>query len=677
MEQAATAARRANAARDTEHAGAAEETAELWRQVVRTPLVTKGILSNGGDTATLTLETADLDEDTRVSYERVFSTLPPPHRQEGDGGHPLPPVTSAVPAAALPPTFPSPTRRHSVRFVAGAAGAAAAKGGSRGRVELWGPAGLLASARTTGVHGRVPTSQQLQAVAWSDDERRVVYVAERAVQAAPAKLWEEGGGGAGGAGGRGAFHARDTWGEQLADFSECGLFVADFCGYGGEGVVEAAVDDAWTRDRSCALPVFVEDDLVAFVARPHAPLRAGLVFYNSRPTTLYTLRLPQQQRQAGPKTSGRAERNQPAEVLDAPCSIAAMRLRPGMRELVVLHAENTALHGSALSMARVCLVGGGPPLPVVASPRGDVVGDAFPGFFTFGGNADLHVSSTVAYVGSVCRSAAVVYEVPLAAPGQTLPRLLSAGWGGGGGCSWRILDVLDGVLLACSSSAVALPTVSAVRVATPSGAASGGGGGGGGSNAAAPQVVKLFSSQDVHAGVGGGDGTRRLLDSLRTEVRSFPEHHGSEVLVHRGTGWVAGGGGPPPPTVVFLHGGPHSADTNSYAHVPLFFLLLGFDFLSVNYGGSLGFGQRRVEELPGHIGTSDVSDVVGVLRGLGYLAADDDDDGAGGARPAAGQRLFVSGGSHGGFLSAHLTAQHPRLPRHGDAQPCDQPQRHA
>ncbi|KAL7416987.1 Alpha/Beta hydrolase protein [Mrakia frigida] len=78
----------------------------------------------------------------------------------------------------------------------------------------------------------------------------------------------------------------------------------------------------------------------------------------------------------------------------------------------------------------------------------------------------------------------------------------------------------------------------------------------------------------------------------------------------------------------------------------------GFAVASVNYSGSLGFGEKAVQSLVGECGVLDVSDSVGVVeewkrlwRGKG--------DGKG--------KLFISGGSHGGFLTAHLTSLYPDL----------------
>lgn len=63
----------------------------------------------------------------------------------------------------------------------------------------------------------------------------------------------------------------------------------------------------------------------------------------------------------------------------------------------------------------------------------------------------------------------------------------------------------------------------------------------------------------------------------------------------------------------------------------------------VNYTGSLGFGQDWVEALLGRCGELDVGDVIASAKHLVELGIAEEGKG----------KQFVSGGSHGGFLSAH------------------------
>jgi acylaminoacyl-peptidase len=162
----------------------------------------------------------------------------------------------------------------------------------------------------------------------------------------------------------------------------------------------------------------------------------------------------------------------------------------------------------------------------------------------------------------------------------------------------------------------------------------------------------------------------------------------------------------PRPVVLSPHGGPHTAHCAAYV-MPLAFLVAsGYTVVLVNYRGSTGFGEaalqvsnmrglpccvergaglaalwfaarsgfqegvlsteqedlfaaltgfeviaRRVcrpaaQSLPGHIGTNDVADCMAALAAAAAAGAAD-----------VGRAAAV-GGSHGGFLAAHLAGQH-------------------
>ncbi|KDO26962.1 hypothetical protein SPRG_07675 [Saprolegnia parasitica CBS 223.65] len=76
---------------------------------------------------------------------------------------------------------------------------------------------------------------------------------------------------------------------------------------------------------------------------------------------------------------------------------------------------------------------------------------------------------------------------------------------------------------------------------------------------------------------------------------------------------------------------------------------LGFAVVTVNYRGSTGYGRLALESLVGRVGTQDVGDC---HRGLLHVL-----DTYKGTLNA--NQVHVSGGSHGGFLGAHLIGQYP------------------
>jgi len=102
------------------------------------------------------------------------------------------------------------------------------------------------------------------------------------------------------------------------------------------------------------------------------------------------------------------------------------------------------------------------------------------------------------------------------------------------------------------------------------------------------------------------------------------------------------------PLIVWPHGGPHGVITTTFNKTALFFCKLGFSVLFVNYRGSTGHGEENVNSLLGRIGDMDVKDCdysrEVCLAALPNLSP---------------QKVFLLGGSHGGFLVTHLAGQYP------------------
>ncbi|XP_043269367.1 acylamino-acid-releasing enzyme-like isoform X2 [Venturia canescens] len=101
------------------------------------------------------------------------------------------------------------------------------------------------------------------------------------------------------------------------------------------------------------------------------------------------------------------------------------------------------------------------------------------------------------------------------------------------------------------------------------------------------------------------------------------------------------------PLVVTIHGGPHGSYSNLFSIDTAVLALLGFAVLQVNYRGSAGMGADNIEFLQGRIGDVDVKDCVkaveDALKEYPWLDA---------------SRVAICGGSHGGFLVAHLSGQY-------------------
>lgn len=99
------------------------------------------------------------------------------------------------------------------------------------------------------------------------------------------------------------------------------------------------------------------------------------------------------------------------------------------------------------------------------------------------------------------------------------------------------------------------------------------------------------------------------------------------------------------PTIVCVHGGPHAAFAAFYMPVYVIFARLGLKSLLINYRGSSGVSEEYLQSLPGRVGELDIDDCLYVIRELVNKGIINQN------------KLVINGGSHGGFISCHLSCQ--------------------
>ncbi|THH33349.1 hypothetical protein EUX98_g805 [Antrodiella citrinella] len=129
--------------------------------------------------------------------------------------------------------------------------------------------------------------------------------------------------------------------------------------------------------------------------------------------------------------------------------------------------------------------------------------------------------------------------------------------------------------------------------------------------------------------------------SLDLSVIPVKDRYPTETIVLRGKDKQT-----PLPSVNLIHGGPHGSSTTAFSPVGIALALEGYVVSAPNYTGSVGYGDKYVRKLLGNIGDIEVKDCLQAALLLKHMGI-------------AGDELFLSGGSHGGFILAHLLGQYP------------------
>ncbi|RDB17643.1 Acylamino-acid-releasing enzyme [Hypsizygus marmoreus] len=135
------------------------------------------------------------------------------------------------------------------------------------------------------------------------------------------------------------------------------------------------------------------------------------------------------------------------------------------------------------------------------------------------------------------------------------------------------------------------------------------------------------------------------LASLRSSILQIPGRFPTETIVIQS----ALASNDVPPCITTPHGGPHATTITSFSPSTVALALEGYTISQPNYTGSLGFGENAVRALLGNCGTLDVQDCIASTRYLIDIGISVEGPG----------KQFIMGGSHGGFLAAHLIGQFP------------------
>ncbi|KIM37876.1 hypothetical protein M413DRAFT_448146 [Hebeloma cylindrosporum] len=139
----------------------------------------------------------------------------------------------------------------------------------------------------------------------------------------------------------------------------------------------------------------------------------------------------------------------------------------------------------------------------------------------------------------------------------------------------------------------------------------------------------------------------KALGSIRTSVIPIPERGLVETILIQASSII--GGQTKLPCILVPHGGPHAASTTVFSATTTALALEGYTLSFPNYTGSPGYGEEFIQGLIGRCGDLDVQDCIASARYLIKLGISEEGPG----------KQFITGGSHGGFLGAHLIGQFP------------------
>lgn len=103
-----------------------------------------------------------------------------------------------------------------------------------------------------------------------------------------------------------------------------------------------------------------------------------------------------------------------------------------------------------------------------------------------------------------------------------------------------------------------------------------------------------------------------------------------------------------PPCILLPHGGPHGTTTLDWAPGLAAWLACGYSVLAPNFHGSLGRSRKFVDSLIGRAGTLDIEDCIKTA------------DWAVSQGHVDPSQVYLSGGSHGGFILGHLSGRYPQ-----------------
>ncbi|KAH6821552.1 acylaminoacyl-peptidase-like protein [Perilla frutescens var. hirtella] len=518
------------------------------------------------------------------------------------------------------------------------------EGDSPTRFEIWGPSEVKKEFPIPrSVHRSVYTDGWFEGISWNSEETFIAYAAEEPDLPKPTftgfGFKKEGATDKDCDSWKGQGDWEEDWGETYSGKRQPALFVIDINSGEVRGV--AGVGRELSVGQVVWAPSIDGQQYLVFVGWPSDARKLGIKYCYNRPCALYAVEVPSFKSDTSVTRSDAAKDLLIINLTQSISSAFFPRFSPDGKSLVFLSAKtsvDSGAHSATDSLHKIEWPSNGklgPSLkitdvvPVVMCPEDG----CFPGIYCSKLLSEPWLSDGHTIVlSSIWGSVQTILSVNVSS-GQ-VSRISP----NNSKFSWDILALDGDNVIAVCSSPVNIPEIKY------------------GSFAGTISTDAEWSWLDVPSPITKcSEKVRSLLESLQFDIMNIPVKDVSENItkgarkpfeaIH-----VSSKSRKPEvldPLIVVLHGGPHTVLVASFSKSLAFLSSLGYSLLIVNYRGSLGFGEEALQSLPGKIGSQDVNDV---LTALDYVI----DKGL--ANPS---KLFVLGGSHGGFLTTHLIGQAP------------------
>ncbi|KAI3469675.1 hypothetical protein Pfo_026338 [Paulownia fortunei] len=493
------------------------------------------------------------------------------------------------------------------------------------------------------IHGTVYSDGWFEGISWNSDETVIAYVAEEPDPPKPTFTGlgykKEGTTDKDCGSWKGQGDWEEDWGENYAGKRQPALFVLNI--YSGVVLAVTGVGRELSVGQVVWAPSIAGQQYLVFVGWPSDTRKFGVKYCSNRPCALYAVKAPLFKSESSVTRSNAAEDLLIINLTQSISSALFPRFSPDGKFLLFLSAKNSVDSGAHLATDSLHKIEWpsdgklGPSLkivdvvPVVMCPEDG----CFPGLYCskFLTKPWLSDGQTTV-LSSVWGSAQTILSV------NVLSGKVARISPNNSNSSWDVLALDGDNIIAVCSSPIDIPEIKY------------------GSLVGKVSVDAKWSWLDVLSPTAKcSEKALSLLASLQFNIMKIPVRGISENITKGARKpfeaiYVSSKSKKPDlhdPLIVILHGGPHDVSLSSFSKSSAFLCSLGYSLLSVNYRGSLGFGEEALQSLPGKVGSQDVNDV---LNAIDHVI----DKGL--ADPS---KIAVVGISHGGFLTTHLISQAP------------------